>query len=269
MLMLGARHVCGGMQVDNRTVIVNSPAFDTEAMRAAFPAAVRLGFRPDLPVPDGRADMLICALPNDDALQHISELMRPVAVGGRLVLFGPSDTIAMAASMLPEAVADDSADLALPAPPQSTWHGLVLRRTGQQHTGSAGCIICGRHNTSGLGWQYWQSGERAWASGELPAHLQGFDGIVHGGIVAAMLDDALWYAINAATGQITLTAELTTRYRKPAPIGAPLTAAARFTGSQRRIVTAEARLWGPDGDVLATATGRFLPGGDDLAERLG
>lgn len=252
------------------TVIVNGAQLNEDALQTAFAGAVRLDLRPDLPIPDGRARLLVCALPDEHtAERHAAELIRPVAVGGQLMLVGPSAALAKAAEMLPEAIADDGLDAAVPALAQAGWTSLRLRRTGQQHTGSAGCIICGRQNASGLGWNYWQSGARAWASGKIPAHLQGFNGIVHGGIVAAMLDDALWYAVNAATGHITMTAELTTRYRLPALIGETLTAAARFTGSQRRILTAEARLWGPDGKVLASATGRFLPGSADLADRLG
>lgn len=262
--------------MDRLTVIVNSEKLDMSALQQRWPSAVTVGLgRDGLPVADGAAQLLIAALPDErqtPPAAAVAELLRPVAVSGLLTVCGPPAALAEAAASVPEAVADGEAQVAValadvPSAPGSEW--LVLRRTGMQHTGSAGCIICGRSNTVGLGWRYWQSGHRAWASGAIPAHLQGFEGVVHGGIVAAVLDDALWYAIHAATGEITLTAELTMRYRHPVPIGVPLTAAAQFTGRQRRILSAEARLWGPDGKVLATASGRFMPGPDEFASRIG
>jgi acyl-coenzyme A thioesterase PaaI-like protein len=90
------------------------------------------------------------------------------------------------------------------------------------------------------------------------AHHQAGPGLVHGGLVAAALDEACgllatWYRFP------TVTARIFVRYRKPVPINRELALASWLAGSRgRRIhVDAELRDRG-DGDVLAEARAAFL-----------
>jgi acyl-coenzyme A thioesterase PaaI-like protein len=85
---------------------------------------------------------------------------------------------------------------------------------------------------------------------------QGGPGIVHGGLVSAALDEAsgllaTWYRFPAVTARIFV------RYRRPVPINAELSLAARVVGeSGRRIhVDADLRL---EDEILAEARGAFL-----------
>ncbi|MDA8371490.1 MAG: PaaI family thioesterase [Nocardiopsaceae bacterium] len=64
---------------------------------------------------------------------------------------------------------------------------------------------------------------------------QGPPGLVHGGWIAAMLDQALGVAASVA-GAPGLTANLDVNYREPTPLHAPLEITARVTGTERRKV---------------------------------
>jgi acyl-coenzyme A thioesterase PaaI-like protein len=86
---------------------------------------------------------------------------------------------------------------------------------------------------------------------------EGPPGLVHGGVVATLLDHVLARAIRAA-GRGGLTATLT--YRRPVRLGVPLLATAEMGTTEGRRTTATARLVAEDdpGTTLAEAEGLFV-----------
>jgi acyl-coenzyme A thioesterase PaaI-like protein len=88
---------------------------------------------------------------------------------------------------------------------------------------------------------------------------EGPPGLVHGGVVATLLDHVLARAVRAA-GRGGLTATLTVRYRRPVQLGVPLLLSAEIGESSGRRTTATARLVAEDdpGTVLAEAEGLFV-----------
>ncbi|MGR7025901.1 PaaI family thioesterase [Geodermatophilus sp. URMC 62] len=88
---------------------------------------------------------------------------------------------------------------------------------------------------------------------------EGPPGLVHGGVVATLLDHVLARAVRAA-GRGGLTATLTVRYRRPVRLGVPLLLSAEMGESSGRRTTATARLVAEDDPdtVLAEAEGLFV-----------
>jgi acyl-coenzyme A thioesterase PaaI-like protein len=88
---------------------------------------------------------------------------------------------------------------------------------------------------------------------------EGPPGLVHGGVVATLLDHVLARAVRAA-GRGGLTATLTVTFRRPVQLGVPLLATAELTGQDGRRTTASARLVaeGDPGTTLAEAEGLFV-----------
>ncbi|POB11022.1 MAG: PaaI family thioesterase [Sulfobacillus thermosulfidooxidans] len=87
---------------------------------------------------------------------------------------------------------------------------------------------------------------------------QGFEGVVHGGIIAGLLDDAMWHALYHEHDLVTMTAQLTVRYRRPVPIDTLLNIYGTVTQFNRRIVHTKA--WIESfGETLVTAEGVFMP----------
>ena len=88
---------------------------------------------------------------------------------------------------------------------------------------------------------------------------EGPPGLVHGGVVATVLDHVLARAVRAA-GRGGLTATITVTYRRPVPLGVALVATAEIGTSAGRRTTATARLTTEDdpGTTLAEAEGLFV-----------
>jgi uncharacterized protein (TIGR00369 family) len=88
---------------------------------------------------------------------------------------------------------------------------------------------------------------------------EGPPGLVHGGVVATLLDHVLARAVRAA-GRGGLTATLTVTFHRPVQLGVPLLATAELTGQDGRRTTASARLVAEDdpGTTLAEAEGLFV-----------
>lgn len=91
---------------------------------------------------------------------------------------------------------------------------------------------------------------------------QGAPGHAHGGSIAAILDEAMGWAVWRA-GHRALAAHLEFDYRHPVPLGVPLEARARIVGKGKRSVRTEGRLILPDGRIAAEASGVFV----DLQDR--
>jgi uncharacterized protein (TIGR00369 family) len=123
---------------------------------------------------------------------------------------------------------------------------------------SRSCFVCGRDNPVGLKlkWdQHPEAGELR-ATVVIPEHFNGYPGVAHGGIVAAVLDETAGRTILIDGGfdDLMVTAKLEVVYRRPTPTGVPLEAVGKIVkriGSRAEAV-AELRL--PDGTVAARGT---------------
>lgn len=119
------------------------------------------------------------------------------------------------------------------------------------------CFACGQANPIGLRLRFEDDGHGIRAEFTPGPQFQGYDGILHGGIVAAALDDAMANLFHRR-GRETVTARLEIRYRREAPIGRRLIVTARTTAERGRMFTAEATLALPDGTCLAEARGTLM-----------
>lgn len=133
---------------------------------------------------------------------------------------------------------------------------------------SRGCFVCGKENPIGLRVSFARTPNGVTASVCPPMAFQGFDGLMQGGVAAGLMDDAMWYAIYGTTGKMTMTVELTVRYRAPVPCATDLTVTAQVTEQHRSLYRCAAAITGPDGQLLAEASGKFLPAPAQVAERL-
>jgi acyl-coenzyme A thioesterase PaaI-like protein len=120
------------------------------------------------------------------------------------------------------------------------------------------CFVCGQEHPTGLRIRYrpCDAGgvEARWTPG--PA-WQGFPGIVHGGIVSTVLDEAMSKAV-AALGCKALTAELRVRFRQPVEPGREWIIRGWIVDRHRRRLRTEASVTGPDGVECAHAWATFL-----------
>lgn len=120
------------------------------------------------------------------------------------------------------------------------------------------CFICGKDNPVGLHLDLVVDREAKCAETKVavPAEYQGWEGMVHGGIISALLDEVCAYA-GMTVAKTVVTGELKTRFRKPVPVEADIRAVARVVNHARRTVLVEAELLMQD-DVLASAEAKMV-----------
>ena len=127
-----------------------------------------------------------------------------------------------------------------------------------------GCVVCGRDNPYGLRIRYVLGRDSAisadWRTTE---KWEGFEGIVHGGIISTVLDEAMSKAVSAMNCE-ALTGELRVRFRRPVAAGENLRIRGWVVDKTKRLIKAEATLAAADGTERAHAWARFLalPGPD-------
>jgi uncharacterized protein (TIGR00369 family) len=123
-----------------------------------------------------------------------------------------------------------------------------------------GCFACGMRNDMGLKLVFRQEGDEIVTECTPEPHFQGFPGVLHGGIVVTLLDEALSRTATAE-GRWMMTGKLEIRFRSAAPVGRRLRVSARALTSRARMLqaVAEVRLADEPETVIATAEGTFLP----------
>ena len=131
------------------------------------------------------------------------------------------------------------------------------------------CFVCGLENQVGLHLRFYDTGPgEVTVNITLPEQYQGYPGIVHGGIVASMLDEAAGRAhMGGDPPRFMFTARLTINYRKNVPVGKPIRLVGRAGRSKGRMAESTAAIYDADGTLLAEANALLinLPG-DALAD---
>lgn len=121
-----------------------------------------------------------------------------------------------------------------------------------------GCVVCGQENPFGLRIRYAREGDGAITAEWRPTeNWEGFEGIVHGGIVGTVLDEAMAKAV-AAMNCEALTGELRVRFRRHVTAGENLRIRGWVVEKVKRLVRTEATLTAADGSERAHAWARFL-----------
>ncbi len=119
------------------------------------------------------------------------------------------------------------------------------------------CFVCGVNNPAGLHMRFYESdGDPVQVTAEytVPAHYQGYPGVVHGGIIAAMLDEVTSRTIfRGNPPRFVVTARLNVRYRKPVPVETPLHLVGRIVEDKGRVITVVGEILDPEGILLAEA----------------
>ena len=131
------------------------------------------------------------------------------------------------------------------------------------------CFACGPENESGLRLRFERSGEDGVrARTVLRPEFQGWQGIAHGGVALALLDEAMAHAAGAA-GHRGVTASMNARFRKPVPLGVPIEIAGRVKWMRRNVLELQASVTDESGATLVEAEGRFVSQGriEDASDR--
>ena len=124
------------------------------------------------------------------------------------------------------------------------------------------CFGCSPHNPRGLQLRFTRTGDNTVTCRFTAAsHLAGAPGVVHGGIQATVLDEALGMAARTGFGgeeePSLVTAEFRLQYRRPVPLGEPVVVRAELVRADGRDFHVEGRIESEAGEVLTLAEARW------------
>jgi acyl-coenzyme A thioesterase PaaI-like protein len=121
-----------------------------------------------------------------------------------------------------------------------------------------GCFVCGDLNDQGLHVALRVSDGRAWTELALTHHHEGWADVVHGGILAALLDEVMGWAL-FQQDRWGVTARLGVRYRAPVAVGQRIRVEGWVSAVHRRAFRAAGRvLDAASHEVLSTAEGTYV-----------
>ena len=119
------------------------------------------------------------------------------------------------------------------------------------------CIVCSLANARGLHLDF-VSGDDGGitATFNYDEALEGYQGVMHGGVICSILDGAMTHCM-FAQGKTAVTAQMSIRFRHPILIRQMATVSAHIEKSCHPLYVVKSEIV-QDSEIRATATGKFL-----------
>jgi uncharacterized protein (TIGR00369 family) len=135
------------------------------------------------------------------------------------------------------------------------------------------CFACGELNEIGLHLRLNLGPGRCWTELEMTRRFEGWEGIVHGGILCTIMDEVMAWAL-VQYDSWGVTARMSVDFRRPVTVGQRIRAEGWISESRRRIhVTAAKIVDAESGVELASAQATYVAASEarkrDLKERYG
>jgi acyl-coenzyme A thioesterase PaaI-like protein len=130
------------------------------------------------------------------------------------------------------------------------------------------CFICGRKSPVGLKMSFFTTGPgQVEAEHVVPDVYQGYPGMVHGGVVAAMLDETAGRSVmSEGREHFFMTLKLEIKYRQMVPTETLLRITGRLDSLRGRRATAHGEIRLPDGTLAAEADVLLMKMPDEMLE---
>ncbi len=123
--------------------------------------------------------------------------------------------------------------------------------------GHSHCLFCGELNPHSLRLVFRASDDGAVETEfTAPETLQGYDGMVHGGILASLMDAAMTHCL-FHLGIRAYTGDLRVRFLRPVPWGRRLAIRAARRASRGPVHRLESEIW-EGGEMMARASATFM-----------
>ncbi|MGF1690764.1 PaaI family thioesterase [Photobacterium kagoshimensis] len=128
----------------------------------------------------------------------------------------------------------------------------VTKHQSHQH-----CMLCGTEPTFGLKLDFYNDQKGAvWSKAKGSIHQQGYQGILHGGFIASLLDAGMCQAV-FNQGIEAVTGDMNIRYLAEIPLNADMLIRGEITSSCLTLYKVEAGIYVGQ-QLVAKSTARFM-----------
>ncbi len=129
------------------------------------------------------------------------------------------------------------------------------------------CFGCGDLNPAGLKLEFRFEGNKAVADLVPKEEHQGYPGVMHGGVTAAALDEAMAWAMYHA-GAWAVTGKMEVRFRQPLPLHQKVTVSAEVTRNRGRWLEMRGEIRSEERKLMAESYGLFMRLPEERAREL-
>jgi uncharacterized protein (TIGR00369 family) len=133
------------------------------------------------------------------------------------------------------------------------------------------CFICGTDNSHGLKIRFFSDGNGyVYANTVFTQDYQGYPGIVHGGVISAVLDEAAGRtSVKEQRPEfMVVTGKLEVKFIKPVRVGDPVLIESRLISHRGRVFIANSSLKNNAGELLAEAVVTLIEPGKSLVDSI-
>lgn len=120
------------------------------------------------------------------------------------------------------------------------------------------CFGCSQSNEHGLQLRFYFSNKGCFTECNIPKYLCGFDGIVHGGIIATLLDEVAAWTIISQLFRVGITTKITTKYVNPVQADTRLRVEGEISKQEKKRVVVLSTVSSIEGMLLAEAESEWL-----------
>jgi uncharacterized protein (TIGR00369 family) len=133
------------------------------------------------------------------------------------------------------------------------------------------CFICGCENKAGADVLFVKTEKGVKAKYPAPKKHNSYQGIIHGGVIAALLDECIGWAVCVEEKTMCVTAELNIRYKKAIPVDTDVTVSG-FAYSQpeekKRYGSGYGHIADQSGEIYASAEGKYFAVPDETVSEV-
>jgi uncharacterized protein (TIGR00369 family) len=135
----------------------------------------------------------------------------------------------------------------------------LARRTELPKLKDHNCFACGATNPIGLDLHFFNQEDWIGTEITLGPYYVGWENMAHGGIITALLDETMAWAVIFFKRSFFVTRKIEVKYIRPVRVGIPLTVKARILREKNHhLIEGLAELYDLEGRMLAKGTGDFV-----------
>jgi len=121
------------------------------------------------------------------------------------------------------------------------------------------CIVCGSKNDFGLKTWFFTDFEAVYNTCVLDEHYIGYPNRIHGGVISAIVDEAMGWSATIKTHLFYYTVELCVRYKNMARPYICLYTTAKLLETKNKIAITYATIYDEYNQIIANAKGKYYP----------